>query len=129
MIPAALVLLLVASDPAAMNAETFPDGTQRWSFLVTYGDEQCPPPVGDEIVACAQLPESERYRIPPPLRERREDAVGGQSWTAHVENYQEVARLARPDSCSVIGSYGYSGCTAAALRRWFAERQLNKAKE
>lgn len=127
MLAPALALLLAAAEPTAAAPETLPDGSQRWSFLVTYGDEQCPPPVGDEIVACARLPESERHRIPAPLREKPRDTVGGMSWAAHVETYQEVARLSRPDSCSVVGSYGYSGCTAKALRQWFAERQLIEA--
>lgn len=124
----ALALAILAAPALAVEPlptpETLPDGSQRWSFLVTYGKDECPPPVGDEIVACARLPESERYRIPPPLREKRPDTVGGQSWSNHVESYQNVARLSRPDSCSPVGSYGYSGCTAAALRQWFAERQL-----
>jgi hypothetical protein len=123
-----LLLAMVAAPALAAvpeEPETLPDGSQRWSFLVTYGDEDCPPPVGDEIVACARLPESERYRIPTPLREKHEDRRAmGASWTAQVESYENVARLTRPDSCSVVGSYGYSGCMAQAMREWFAERQL-----
>lgn len=121
----ALVAVPALAVPPVPAPEIAPDGTQRWSFLVTYGDDDCPPPVGDEIVACARLPESERYRIPPPLREKRVDTVGGQSWSSHVESYENVARLSRPDSCSAVGSYGYTGCTAAALRQWFAERELS----
>jgi hypothetical protein len=131
---ALLPLLALTATPAiaATQAapETLPDGTQRWSFLVTYGDEQCPPPVGDEIVACARLPESERHRIPAPLREKREERRAmGASWAAQVESYEKVARLSRPDSCSVVGSYGFTGCTAAALRQWFEERRLIEAGE
>lgn len=117
--------LVAAEPPAAADIETMPDGSQRWSFLVTYGDEQCPPAQDDEIVVCARLPESERYRIPAPLRERKADTVAmGASWTAQVESYENVARLSRPDSCSSVGSYGWSGCTAKALRDWFEERRL-----
>lgn len=53
----------------------------------------------------------------------------GASWSAQVESYENVARLSRPDSCSAVGSYGYTGCTAAALRQWFAERQLIAAEK
>ncbi len=117
----------VLADPpppmAGGEVETAPDGTQRWSFLVTYGAEECAPAAPDEIVVCARLPESERYRIPAPLREKPENPVGGASWGARVEAYQDIARLSRPDSCSVVGSYGSTGCAAAALRQWFAERQ------
>ena len=130
MIASALALLIAVTEPVAANPETLPDGSQRWSFLVTYGDEQCPPAQGNEIVVCARLPESERYRIPGPLREPKADTPAmGASWTAQVESYENVARLSRPDSCSSVGSYGWSGCAAKALREWFAERRLIEAAE
>jgi hypothetical protein len=120
---------LAATQPVAPHVETAADGSQRWSFLVTYGDEACPPAQGDEIVVCARLPESERYRIPAPLREPRVDTPAmGASWTAQVESYENVARLSRPDSCSSVGSYGWSGCAAKALRDWFEERRLIEAE-
>jgi hypothetical protein len=119
--------LTAAQVPSLETPEIAPDGTQRWSFLVTYGDEDCPPAQGDEIVVCARLPESERYRIPEPLREKKVDSVGGMSWASHVESYDNVARLSRPDSCSSVGSYGFSGCAAKALRDWFEERRLIEA--
>lgn len=121
--------LVAAEPPAAADIETMPDGTQRWSFLVTYGDEECPPAQGDEIVVCARLPESERYRIPEPLREPKPDTTAmGASWAAQVESYEKVARLSRPDSCSSVGSYGWTGCAAKALRDWFEERRLIEAE-
>lgn len=129
MLSTALALLFATAEPTASAPEQLPDGSQRWSFLVTYGDDDCPPAQGDEIVVCARLPESERYRIPAPLRERPRAAPAmGASWSAQVESYENVARLSRPDSCSAVGSYGYSGCTAAALRQWFAERQLETTR-
>ena len=120
--------LATNAPPVAENIETLPDGTQRWSFLVTYGDEQCPAAQDDEIIVCARLPESERYRIPAPLRTKKPDNVGGISWASHVESYDNVARLSRPDSCSSVGSNGWSGCAAKALRDWFAERRLIDAE-
>lgn len=121
--------LAAAEAPSLTAPETLPDGSQRWSFLVTYGDEQCPPAQGDEIIVCARLPESERYRIPEPLREKRPDSVGGMSWASHVESFEQVARLSRPDSCSSVGSNGWSGCAAKALRQWFDERRLIDATD
>ncbi|MGV1682656.1 hypothetical protein [Sphingopyxis sp. NJF-3] len=98
---------------------------QKTSILYTYGDEPCPEAEGDEIVVCAQRPESDRYRVPKELREELKDdtPVGGGSWTSAVEGYENVARATRPNSCSPIGSYGFSGCSAAALREWQAERR------
>lgn len=98
---------------------------QRTSVLYTYGDEPCPEPEGEEIVVCAQQPESERYRVPKQLREEiKDDApVGGGSWASRVEGYDDIARQTRPDSCSPVGSYGYTGCAALALRQWFEARR------
>jgi hypothetical protein len=97
---------------------------QRTSVLYTYGDDPCPEPKGDEIVVCAQRPESERYRVPKELREELKDdtPVGGGSWASAVQGYENIARATRPNSCSPVGSYGFTGCAAAALREWFEER-------
>lgn len=95
----------------------------RFSFLVTYGDDKCPEAVGDEIVVCAPTPESERYRIPEQVREKPQEDLPGGSWSSAVESLDEQARFNRPDSCSVNGSGGQTGCTQKALREWFADRR------
>lgn len=97
---------------------------QKTSVLVTFGDEPCPEADGDEIVVCAHEDESERYRVPKELREElREDVPAGTSWAARVEGYDDIARATRPNSCSPVGSYGFTGCAALALRQWFEERR------
>ena len=98
---------------------------ERTSILYTYGDEPCPEAQEGEIIVCAQRPESERYRVPEELREelKEEEAVGGGSWASKVEGYENVARASRPNSCSPVGSYGFTGCAAAALRNWFEARR------
>lgn len=127
----ALSLLLVAgltATPALAQDDSLAQSgepPQRTSVLYTYGDEPCPEPEGNEIVVCAQQPESERYRVPKELREELKDdaPVGGGSWAARVEGYDNIARQTRPDSCSPVGSYGYTGCAALALRQWFEARR------
>lgn len=98
---------------------------QRTSVLYTYGDEPCPEAQEGEIVVCAQQPETERYRVPKELREEIKDDVpaGGGSWASAVEGYDNVARASRPNSCSPVGSYGFTGCAAAAMRQWFEARR------
>ena len=96
---------------------------ERISFLVTFGDEKCREAVGDEIVVCAKAPEGDRYRIPVELRKSEIEVPAGGSWTSAVESLDELARAVRPDSCSVNGSGGFTGCSQAALRQWFAERR------
>lgn len=116
-------LILCAST---LCAEDMPPSAaempERISFLVAFGDEKCREAVGDEIVVCATVPESERYRIPVALR-KKERVVTDRSWSSAVETLDEFARALRPNSCSVNGSGGFTGCTQAMLRQWFAERR------
>lgn len=127
--PALFPLLLLAA--IATPAQAQDDGLaqagsppQRTSVLYTYGDDPCPESQGDEIVVCARQPESDRYRVPKALRGKDEEApVGGGSWTSAVEGYDMIARQNRPDSCSPVGSYGFTGCAALALREWFEARR------
>jgi hypothetical protein len=120
-----LLAALAFAAPALAQVDDLAQSAQRTSILYTYGDEPCPEPVGDEIVVCAQQPETERYRVPKELREELKDdtPVGGGSWASAVEGYDNVARATRPNSCSPVGSYGFSGCASAALRQWFEERR------
>lgn len=125
--PFMLLLLALAAPAQAQDEDLAQTGSppERVSVLYTYGDEPCPEPQDDEIVVCARQPESDRYRVPKALRHQDEDrAVGGGSWASAVESYNNgPASVNRPNSCSPVGSYGFTGCAAAALRDWFAERR------
>jgi len=122
-----LLLALAVPAQAQDDGDLAQRGTppQRTSILYTYGDDPCPEAQGDEIVVCAQRPESERYRVPKELREELKDdaPVGGGSWASAVEGYDSIARVGRPNSCSAVGSNGWTGCTAALIRDWFEERR------
>lgn len=128
--PAPLLLLLLAlAAPAQAQDDLAQTGAppEKVSILYTYGDEPCPEAQGDEIVVCAQQPEADRYRVPKALRQKEDTSVGGGSWASAVDSYNNGAAAAsRPNSCSPVGSYGYTGCTAAMLRDWFAERRAMK---
>jgi hypothetical protein len=100
---------------------------ERIQNLTVYGDDPCPQGEGDEIVVCARRPESERYRIPKKLREKPEVA-GGPGWGSQVANMEQVQRQTLPNSCSVNGSYGFTGCSAQMLSQWFAERRMQASK-
>src|SRR3546814_13946413 len=75
---AAPALAQEASSPPAPSA----DGAQKISVLVTFGDEPCPESGGDEIIVCAQKPESERYRVHKELREEAQDKKANRSTEA-----------------------------------------------
>ncbi|MET0250022.1 MAG: hypothetical protein ABW164_09885 [Sphingobium sp.] len=95
--------------------------------LIVYGDDPCPKGEGDEIVVCARKPEAERYRIPKKLREKPE-VSGGPGWGSRVATMEQVQRQNIPNSCSVIGSHGMTGCTAQMLAQWFAERRMQQSR-
>ena len=115
---AALILGLAGAAPAAMQDEI----PERESSLVVYGDDACPEPeTPEEIVVCARRPEEERYRIPAPLR--RDGQPAEAAWPTQAAELEEAQRETRPDSCSVVGSFGHTGCTQELLRRWRAERR------
>lgn len=110
---------VVAEDEVVPTASEMPE---RISFLVAFGDEKCREPEGDEIVVCATVPENERYRIPLALR-KKERVVTDRSWASAVETLDSFAADLRPNSCSVNGTGGFTGCTQKMLQQWFAERR------
>ena len=117
-----LAAFLPALAPAGAAAET----PARQSTLVVYGTDPCPTSGPDnEVVVCARRPEEERYRIPRRIRERQQTET---SWASRVEGLEDESRQMRPNSCSVVGSNGFTGCTAAMIRQWYAERRARRAE-
>jgi hypothetical protein len=126
-----LAAALLAAAPALaqddeQSADQVTDGApDRESTILVYGEDACPPSTDNEVVVCARRPEEERYRIPRSLR--RSGQPQEQAWGARVESLEEVSRDMRPNSCSVVGTYGQSGCTQALIRQWYAERRARAA--
>jgi len=112
----------IAADPPAEGPPP-----EKLSALTVYGDDPCPRSSGDEIVVCARLPESERYRVPKALRKQRKRDAASVAWGSRVQVLEYVSRTGRPNSCSPVGSFGQTGCTQQFLSQWRAER--NQAKE
>jgi len=113
-----------ARDRAPMDQSQIPAPGKTISLIV-YGDDPCPKADGDDIVVCGRRPEKERYRIPPKLRETKED-VGSQGWGSRAAAIDTDGRQFIPGSCNAVGSFGASGCTQAMLRQWFAERRMTQ---
>lgn len=115
-----LAALMLTGTHAAHAADApKPD---RYAALTVYGNDPCPPGAEGEIVVCGREPESERYRIPKNLRETKYQPPA-QSWASRVHTLDDVSRAGRPNSCSVVGTGGQTGCYAHALEQWFAERR------
>ncbi|HTH28275.1 MAG TPA: hypothetical protein VL918_07400 [Sphingobium sp.] len=119
------LLVLLALVPAGLARAAEPD--ERVQTLVVYGADPCPKSADGSIVVCARRPESERYRIPKALR-GKPPPPAEQAWGSRVEALDAASRAVLPNSCSPIGSNGFTGCTAAMLRQWYADRQRAAAE-
>ena len=112
---------LLAQEGEAAAAPPPGQSAMRVNQVVVYGDDPCPQSAqGDEIVVCGRLDEGERYRIPEPLRgdpnnPRRE------SWSTRVTALERVGRTGT-DSCSPVGSGGFTGCLNQLIGNAYAER-------
>ncbi|MEH6828746.1 hypothetical protein [Parasphingorhabdus sp.] len=62
--------LLIVAPAKSEEANRTNDAVERWSVLITYGEDDCPESTAGEIVVCAHQPEAERYRIPKAVREK-----------------------------------------------------------
>jgi hypothetical protein len=91
--------------------------------LIVYGEDPCPASTNDEITVCARRPESDRYRIPEPLRDNPNDPAN-QSWTARAEALEYVGRTGI-GSCTPVGPGGVIGCFQQLVRQARAEREAS----
>lgn len=116
-------LILTGSSlalPAAAQETTVVEG-EKINQVVVYGDDQCPKGAPDEILVCAKMPESERYRVPEMLRGNPLD-VRNEAWANKVVALERIGRFGT-DSCSPTGLGGFTGCTQQLVAGAKAERQ------
>ena len=107
--------------PEAAQAQS-PAGPEdiRVNQLIIYGDDPCPASTNDEIIVCARLPEGDRYRIPPALREDPDDPQN-QSWATRAIELSYVG-ASGIGSCSTAGPGGSIGCFNQIVQQARAER-------
>ena len=96
------------------------DAQNNVRMQIVYGDDECTTSNGEIIVVCVRRDESERYRIPPELRDTR-DLAANESWLARAQSVEYVGRSGT-QSCSPVGPGGFTGCTEQLLRSARAER-------
>ena len=92
----------------------------RVNTVIIYGDDACPESTGDTITVCARMDESERYRIPPSLRQS--DDPANRSWADRVRSFEAVGDFG-PLSCSPAGAGGELGCTIKMIEAAYEERE------
>ena len=86
--------LFALTTAAALGALASPAAAQdageeaRVNTLIIYGDDECPVSTDAEITVCARKAESERFRIPAPLR--FSDDPDNVAWAERVERYEAV---------------------------------------
>ena len=68
-LPNSIVLLALAVLGPADAKQATPRERETVRRIIVYGTDPCPPSPPGEIIVCAPRPESERYRLPPRLRE------------------------------------------------------------
>ncbi len=94
-------------------------GGDKVNQVIIFGEDECPQSDGDTITVCARLDESERYRIPPRLRQS--GSPENQSWTRRAESLEAVGDFG-PLSCTPVGAGGDLGCTMEMIEKAYAER-------
>lgn len=112
--PFALAAAFAASPAVAQD-----QAGDRVNQVIIYGDDECPESTGNTITVCARLDESERYRIPPRLRQS--SSPENTSWTQRVQSLEAVGDFG-PLSCTPTGAGAELGCTLQMIERAYAER-------
>jgi hypothetical protein len=118
---------------AVLGALPAPAPAQRSErVLVIYGNDPCPTnSSGEEIVVCARRPETERYRIPPNVREDGDNSPERQSWAVRARAVDAVTGPGTDavESCSTVGQGGQTGCLkdiiADSQAGWNADEPVN----
>ncbi len=92
-------------------------------LVYVYGDDPCPAASKDpdEIVICAKLPDNERYRIP---KELRDDPLApeNQAWANRARALETVG-ASGINTCSTVGTGGFTGCFTKLAREAREERR------
>jgi hypothetical protein len=123
---AAAAVALVAGDgalPAAALAQAQPNVAE----VIVYGNDPCPRSTDDQVVVCARRPESERYRIPPNMRQSGTPQQM-QSWAVRSRSL-ETAGATGINSCSPVGPAGYTGCLEKLIKEARGERKQQADEE
>ncbi|MDL2352915.1 MAG: hypothetical protein QFC78_08720 [Pseudomonadota bacterium] len=90
--------------------------------LIVFGTDSCPQSTDDTITVCARKDESERYRIPEPLREHT--SPQNEAWNNKVRAYETVSRTGTM-SCSPVGAGGWTGCAGKLINDAYAEKKID----
>jgi hypothetical protein len=126
-----LLIALAASATAAIGAFAIPaPATAQQNAIaeiIVFGNDPCPRSTDDQVVVCARRPESERYRIPPNMRQSGTPQQM-QSWAVRSKSLETVGSTGI-NSCSPVGPAGYTGCLQKVIKEARGERQKQADEE
>jgi hypothetical protein len=126
-----LLIALAASATAAIGAFAIPaPATAQQNAIaeiIVFGNDPCPRSTDDQVVVCARRPESERYRIPPNMRQSGTPQQM-QSWAVRSKSLETVGSTGI-NSCSPVGPAGYTGCLQKVIKEARGERKKQADEE
>ncbi|MEO6092672.1 MAG: hypothetical protein ABIT04_10305 [Novosphingobium sp.] len=115
--PALVSAALAMALGAPLSAQ---ESGEKVNQLIVFGDDPCPQSTApDEITVCARKEESERFRIPEPLRDIGKPPA--RAWTDRVLAYESVGKFGT-QSCSPVGAGGWTGCSQKLIQNAYAEK-------
>jgi hypothetical protein len=116
-----------AAGDAALPAAALAQAQPNVAEVIVYGDDPCPRSTDDQVVVCARRPETERYRIPPNMRQSGTPQQM-ESWAVRSKSL-ETAGATGIDSCSPVGPAGYTGCLQKLIKESQGERKQQADEE
>lgn len=119
---ASIATLAIGLSLSAASASAQSGGEERVNQLIVYGDDPCPQSTDAEITVCARKDESERYRIPEPLRDPQ--SPQNDAWNNRVIAYETVGKNGTM-SCSPVGAGGWTGCLTQMIETAYAQKDTD----
>lgn len=120
------LMIVLGAGAAAVSAQAPVDRQQRQvRQVVVYGSDPCPVATAREIIVCARRPETERYRIPAPVRDELDEGdPRNRSWAERARGLDETGEALRgPGACEPVGPTHHTGCTQEMLEAYRAQRE------
>src|SRR5438270_13622982 len=105
----------IAGGLAAFPAPAEAQAGNAVAEIAVYGNDPCPRSTDDQVVVCARRPEAERYRIPEKLRPSgtRQQT---EAWANKARALETVGSTVS-NSCSPVGSGGFTGCLTQVIKQ------------
>ena len=117
----------IAGGYAALPAPAIAQDAPNVAEIIVYGSDPCPRSTDDQVVVCARRPETERFRIPPNMRQSGTPQQM-QSWAVRSKNLETVGSTGI-NSCSPVGPAGYTGCLTKVIQEARGERKQQADEE